>query len=289
MIKETGYVGIDFANGWQIKQKLSCREYKELYEEATGDTTKIIKNCHYLCENKNCGIITYMEASTVKRNLDKEILSKCKGCTGTDNSSCYYSLPFRVKNSRQIEQGVEMKVPDREEKLKVGDTCGFFKVLGYALSENEADHQRKAQIQCLRCNSIQMVRVDRLLEQSISCQCDKKYASFGESTVAYFLEKNNIPFIPQYTFDDCRSECGGLLRFDFALIDDNKSVVAIIEFDGEQHFELNPFYNPDGKVQVHDEIKNNYLLQHNIPILRIPYYEIQNIESLILDFIKSKR
>jgi hypothetical protein len=37
--------------------------------------------------------------------------------------------------------------------------------------------------------------------------------------------------------------------------------------------------------KVKDEIKNKYCKDNNVRLLRIPYWEKQNIEKIILDFI----
>jgi len=42
------FVGKKFANNWEVLEKYSCSEYRTIYQEMTGDTTKQIKNSHYL-------------------------------------------------------------------------------------------------------------------------------------------------------------------------------------------------------------------------------------------------
>ena len=113
--------GENFGNNWTIIKKLSCSEYRKIYEEMTGDNTKIIKNSHYLCHNNNCGVDTYLERTVIERAKKNGILSKCKGCTGIITDNCWYSTLCRQKNLT--------KVPDRTVKVKVGDTFGFWKVL----------------------------------------------------------------------------------------------------------------------------------------------------------------
>jgi hypothetical protein len=39
-------------------------------------------------------------------------------------------------------------------------------------------------------------------------------------------------------------------------------------------------------LQLHDKIKTDYSIANNIPLLRIPYTEYENIEQLILTKIK---
>ena len=97
-----------------------------------------------------------------------------------------------------------------------------------------------------------------------------------------------IKFIPQYTFNDCKYVY--VLRFDFALFKDNE-FIGLIEYDGRQHFEpIDVFGGQEGfaKTKKRDEIKNIYCKTHNIPLLRIPYWEFQNdnYKQNFLNFIK---
>ena len=68
-------------------------------------------------------------------------------------------------------------------------------------------------------------------------------------------------------------------RFDFALFKDNK-LVRLIEFDGEQHYKSgNGYINNENlqKRQERDKRKNEWALAHNIPLVRIPYWERDKI------------
>ena len=54
-----------------------------------------------------------------------------------------------------------------------------------------------------------------------------------------------------------------------------------IEFDGEQHyFDRKGIWNNNDTledIQARDQIKNNYAIKNKIPLIRIPYYERDNI------------
>ena len=53
----------------------------------------------------------------------------------------------------------------------------------------------------------------------------------------------------------------------------------LIEYDGQQHFmPVSIFKGDDGylETQKHDKIKNDYCKQHNIPLIRLPYYLTNN-------------
>ena len=55
----------------------------------------------------------------------------------------------------------------------------------------------------------------------------------------------------------------------------------IIEYDGEQHFRFSGKGRNDeehfNKTKEHDEIKNQYCFDNNIPIIRIPYTHYDNL------------
>ena len=110
--------------------------------------------------------------------------------------------------------------------------------------------------------------------------------SKGEEKVAHFLNKSSIKNIPQHTFDDCFYNKKGLLRFDFYLPELN----TIIEYDGKQHFEPVDFAGKGIKwaekqfikCVERDKIKNQYCKDNSIKLIRIPYWDINNIDDILL-------
>lgn len=97
-----------------------------------------------------------------------------------------------------------------------------------------------------------------------------------EDFVISILRKEKIAFCREKTFQDLKH---GLFRFDF-YIPNFYGTSIIIEVDGEQHFK--PIYGRQAflKNQEHDRRKNSYCLANNIPIYRIPYWEIKNLKSI---------
>lgn len=75
------------------------------------------------------------------------------------------------------------------------------------------------------------------------------------------------------------------MRFDFAIIDDEKNLIKLIEYDGEQHFKpIEQFGGQEAfeELKQRDKIKNNYCREHNINLLRISKdYRNLKIEDLI--------
>lgn len=114
-----------------------------------------------------------------------------------------------------------------------------------------------------------------------SCGCLKN--SYYEEVISKLLLENNIPFEKEKIFNDCKNIFP--LRFDFYV--DNK---YIIEYDGEQHFKsINSWGGDEGllKRQQRDNIKNEYCINKNIPLIRIPYtIEEITLEDILLDTSK---
>lgn len=99
-----------------------------------------------------------------------------------------------------------------------------------------------------------------------------------EKKVRKFLEKNNVSFVPQKRFDDCKDIL--MLPFDFFIDGHN----AVCETHGKQHFEPLEFFGGKEQFMIrkkHDEIKKNYCITNNINFIEIPYWEYDNIESIL--------
>lgn len=108
--------------------------------------------------------------------------------------------------------------------------------------------------------------------------CPNCVESRGSIIIKSILNRYNISFISEYKFDDCRNKLP--LPFDFYLYNMN----ICIEFDGIQHYYQNDFFNKktsfDYRIK-NDNIKNTYCLDKNIKLIRIPYWEIENIENIL--------
>ena len=97
-----------------------------------------------------------------------------------------------------------------------------------------------------------------------------------EDCVINILKRARIGFFREKTFSDLKH---GLFRFDF-YIPNLQGAPAIVEVDGEQHFK--PVYGRQAflKGQEHDRRKNSYCLANNIPLYRIPYWEIKKLKTI---------
>lgn len=112
--------------------------------------------------------------------------------------------------------------------------------------------------------------------------CSRKKSRYEELINTYLLE-NNIEFIREYTNSNLDKR-----SFDFAILEKNK-IIALIEFDGEQHYKLkfNMSEKEFEKQKESDLFKNNYALKNNIPLLRIKYNEKNKYKEIISNFINN--
>lgn len=119
-----------------------------------------------------------------------------------------------------------------------------------------------------------------------NCGCEKKQ-SLGEIKIANYLTENNIKYLREYTFDDLRNKSGKLLRFDFAIVDDQMKKLLLVEYQGEQHYvDCGEF----GAYQRNysDKVKKEYCKSNNIPLFEIRFDEDikESCNKLLLEIQK---
>ncbi len=113
--------------------------------------------------------------------------------------------------------------------------------------------------------------------------CPNCNESKGEKFIKKYLLENDISFIQQYKFKDCKDK--QLLPFDFYLTDLN----ICIEFNGRQHYEpISYFGGIDSfKSQIkRDNIKKKYCVDNIIYFFIIKYDE--NIKYRLDEILKIK-
>ena len=130
-------------------------------------------------------------------------------------------------------------------------------------------------------NTIQATTTELTHNLIQSCGCDKKLnISKGEIKIKDILDQHKITYLHNKAFfKDLVGDNNDVLRYDFILFN-NDTPHRLIEFDGLQHYQAIEFFGGEEgfiKRYKYDQIKNHYALEHNIPLIRIPYYEIENI------------
>ncbi|MFW6172727.1 MAG: hypothetical protein ACOC5T_03185 [Elusimicrobiota bacterium] len=93
--------------------------------------------------------------------------------------------------------------------------------------------------------------------------CPMCKQSKGEIKIANWLNKNNIQYKNQKTFQECKNKRN--LPFDFYI----PQINTCIEFDGKQHFKPIPIFGGEKSFKqrkINDQIKTQYCLDNNISL-----------------------
>jgi len=112
--------------------------------------------------------------------------------------------------------------------------------------------------------------------------CPSCKTSKGEDKIVKFLNKNNINFIREKRFDNCKNILP--LPFDFYIQDIN----LLIEYDGEQHFKVIDGWGGSDDFEIRkqrDDIKNNFANDNGIELIRIPYNKYDKIDEILTKII----
>lgn len=154
----------------------------------------------------------------------------------------------------------------------IGQTFGELKVLEECLERKYERVQWKCQCSC---GKILIVTSKDLIEnRKTHCGC-KYVGSKGEEKIKNILLENNISFQTEYIFNDFISPEGRHYRFDFYLPEYN----CLIEYDGKQHYIYDKGYGSDIKnIQHRDSIKNQYCIENNLLLIRIPYTHYNDLK-----------
>ena len=122
-------------------------------------------------------------------------------------------------------------------------------------------------------------------------QCNECTSSYGEQAISSYLKRNNVIFIYELNFDDCKDI--NVLLFDFAIFNKQGQLKYLIEFQGQHHYSPIRFNGIDQsiadenfkRVVRHDNMKKNYCLQKNIPLLCISYKDLSRIDSILSNLL----
>lgn len=197
-----------------------------------------------------CGNI----ASVRKTDLKKEPRS-CNNCKG------------EIITQILLDKGMSV------HPIKIGEIYGLLEIIEKPYSKNN-----RAYVKCkCECGNIIEVRKDHLLglnhSRTISCGCSRVYS--GELKIKQLLEQYNIDFVEQLRLREYNYSA----PFDFGIYENNK-LIKIIEYDGEGHYKSIEAWGGEEKLklqQERDERKNQWCKENNINLLRIPYWDYNNI------------
>lgn len=241
-----------------------------------------------------CGRVLPVEQfSKCKTNKDG-LNYKCKECDKQQSNQ--YNQEHK-KGRQQYNKQYREGIKNGTHKVNPSKTHEQFIQKLYEVNpdievlENYQGSLIKIKCKCKLDEYIWETRADRLLQGN---GCPKCSISKGEKRIAQYLDNLSIDYIyDKKYFKDLVGTGGGLMRPDFII----PSLKIWIEYDGIQHFEPQNFTGVMSEeevqeqfkiVQQNDKIKNQYAEQHNWTLIRIAYWDIDNIEQILDAVIKQK-
>ena len=231
-------------------------DFKELKGEYEKEGYKIITTEEEYYENRmNYLIVVCKKGHTFPSNISNFRMKKT-GCPYCYNEirSQWAIIPYNIRKEEVEKEGYKIKTKEKDyidgsHEVKFICDCGHEYI--------STIHDFKNGHRCPYCN-----------------------ISKGERKILLFLKQYNLGGYDnfQYRFNDCK--CQRILPFDFYLPQYN----CCIEYDGKQHYLYGGFGNDLLKlmnIKYRDNIKTNYCQQNNIKLIRIPYWDFDNIEEIL--------
>lgn len=231
--------------------------------------------------NQKFGRLTAIEPTSIRKN--NSIVWKCV-------CECGNYIEVDASSLRRLKTkscGCLKKEKDKQPKGNVIDLTGqkFGHLLVIKRDSSDARGEAKwlCECDCSQRTQLSVLGSNLRKGHTQSCGCDRR--SHGELAVAQLLKKNNLSFEQEKIMFKYSS--GTNAKFDFFV--ENK---YLIEYDGETHYSANlhGWHTPVQlqAQQERDAIKNQWCIENNIPLIRIPYTHLKQltIEDLKIETTK---
>lgn len=169
--------------------------------------------------------------------------------------------------------------------LKHNDVQLFVEQQGYVML-NTYKPNEKLHLICPNGRLYDVLPMNFIHKEHRCTQC-KNTSSKGERKIYSLLHEHKIDFQTEYSFNGkCRNDLTNRpLPFDIYI----ESLNVCIEYDGEGHYkpiirgkqtieEATKEYN---NIVYRDGLKNRFCEEYKIKLIRIPYWEYENIEAIL--------
>lgn len=248
---------------------VACQQKKKSEVLRYKNSKKLLERAKGICEESGCILLTteedYIDSHmTVKIKCEKHGIQSVTLWALLKNKSV---CPICGHDRRVIKNTLSIDYVEQYINSINGNI-----LLNKGDYKTKKTHNLKIRCSCGNIYTTSLACYELGTQQCFSCSCKE---SAREREIRNILEFNKINFVQEKKFNDCKDTLP--LPFDFYLPDYN----LCIEFDGQHHYE-NVFGEKHYEMtKQHDKIKNQYCKDNNINLLRIPYWDGNNIEDII--------
>jgi hypothetical protein len=283
------------------KVKIKCKTCGEYFYQTLGNHIRLKNGCPKCAVKRNSEKLKLTQNKFIERakaihgdhydyseieynGIYVPIKIFCNEC-----KKYFYQIPHNhLYNAGCPDCGIKRKCLSKEDFLKYVEDNKLTQHYSFDKIEY-VDAATKVCIHCKACNQ-DFYATPSSIKMGYGCPyCNK---SKGERKIEYWLIQNNISYVGQKRFIDCRDR--NPLPFDFFLPEHN----ICIEFQGEQHYTADFFvYKRKDKIlgnkdfetlKSHDLLKEEYCKNNGIKLLTIKYDE-DIIEKLSKEIIGAKQ
>lgn len=306
------------ASDYEIKEK--CNDLKLIYKyrysmkhdthivcsceihKDKGDldiTWSHLKNAKYgckYCAGKGKDISDYYDKIDMLKveilsdyiGYEKKIKCRCKTC-GFEFETMPKTLiqgKYYCPECSKTQRGISRRTnPEIYKKKVYKDNPDILLLESYTRSKD------KIKCRCKKCGHEWSSCASNILSEHIRCPACS--SSKSEDQLAGILASLNLNYERKVRFKECRYKKP--LEFDFIIYDNNKNITFACEYDGEQHYMPIQYTSKQTAeshleiTQIRDKIKNEYCKSNDIIMIRIPYWEKNNMESFLIKKLKENK
>lgn len=262
-------------NNWEVIKRTSNGYW--LCKCKCGTIKEVRKGDLLQGKSKSCGCKNFNPLKQINSKFGRliiiEILKnnyvKCRCDCGNIKNICFSSLQNNLTKSCGCLN--KELVSKRNSFNLIGREFG--KLIVIEKTNKKRGYSSYWLCNCKCGNQCEVTTAELLTGDTKSCGCLKN--SYGEYKINEILLNNNILFKKEFIFNTLPNR-----RYDFAIIENNK-VIRLIEFDGIQHYDINNIFYSKELIQ-RDREKNLFAISNNIPLVRIPYTEKDNLTLNLL-------
>lgn len=294
--EEKGFIydHVEYTNGTKIFFYCKKHMNKGIQCRLLGGMRKSKGKCIH-CQNKQKDTDEFIAEVNDKFNNNIEVLEEYQGSHKKIKYLCkIHNVEFNMTPTTILAKDTKFACPtcrgldtgNRCKKTHEEFICELNNINPNIIPlEEYKTNNEKILCKCKIHDYVWKVAPSKILHKTTGCPKCNSYNN--ENKIFNILQQNGYNVSFQKRFNDCKDK--NPLPFDIYINDKN----TVIEYDGEQHYKPIPRGNMsiDDAIEAleltkyHDDIKTKYCIKNKINIIRIPYWEADNIENILYTYI----